>query len=306
MTHAGNASPQVSVLMTAYNREKYIGQAIESILHSTFADYELIIVDDCSNDNTYQIAESYSKIDSRIRLFRNEANLGDYPNRNRAASLARGKYIKYVDSDDLIYEQGLQLFFDSMESSPGAAVAFSSRKWVDDHSFPLLLEGGHTFRMHFFRNGFLDIGPSGVMIRKDAFERYGPFTGKRMIGDAELWMKIALHEPVLLIEPDLIYWREHGEQEYKAGIRDSIYVELVLSLIVEVVSDPRCALTAREKKEVIGYYKNATLRGLVKMALFRGRVSNALRIFLKSRFTFIEFFHSVFFIPRMRKNLKSS
>ena len=90
--------PLVSVLMTAYNREKYIAEAIESVLASTYSNLELIIVDDCSKDNTLQIATNYQAKDDRIKVYKNEKNLGDYPNRNKAASYAKGKYLKYVDS----------------------------------------------------------------------------------------------------------------------------------------------------------------------------------------------------------------
>ena|SRR5674476_1029541 len=88
--------PAVSVLMTAYNREKYIAEAIESVLAQTFTDFELVVVDDGSKDHTVDIARRYSK-DPRVSVHINEKNLGDYPNRNRAASLARGRYLKYLD-----------------------------------------------------------------------------------------------------------------------------------------------------------------------------------------------------------------
>ena len=93
--------PLVSVLMTAYNREKYIGLAIESILESTYSFFELIIVDDFSRDKTLSIAKSYEKIDSRIKVYQNSQNLGDYFNRNQVAKFAVGKYLKYIDADDL-------------------------------------------------------------------------------------------------------------------------------------------------------------------------------------------------------------
>src|SRR4051812_47750099 len=92
--------PLVSVLMTSYNREKYIAQAIESVIASTYSNLELIIVDDCSKDSTVSIARSYAENDKRVKVYVNEKNLGDYPNRNKAASYATGKYLKYVDADD--------------------------------------------------------------------------------------------------------------------------------------------------------------------------------------------------------------
>src|SRR5258708_39815278 len=101
------SDPLVSILMTAYNREKYIAEAIESVLTSSYTNFELIIVDDCSTDNTLTIAKSYEKNDARIKVYLNEKNLKDYPNRNRAASHAKGKYIKYLDYDDKINNWGL-------------------------------------------------------------------------------------------------------------------------------------------------------------------------------------------------------
>src|SRR5688572_26575631 len=116
--------PLVSVLMTAYNREKYIAESIESVLRSTYIHFELIIVDDASKDRTVEIARSYK--DPRIQVYVNEKNLGDYPNRNRAASYASGKYIKYLDADDIIYYYGLGVMVEYIERFPKAGFALAS------------------------------------------------------------------------------------------------------------------------------------------------------------------------------------
>jgi glycosyltransferase involved in cell wall biosynthesis len=71
------STPLVSVLMTSYNREKYIGEAIESVLESTYNNFELIIVDDCSTDNTVKIAKSFAEKDARVKVFCNDKNPGD-------------------------------------------------------------------------------------------------------------------------------------------------------------------------------------------------------------------------------------
>ena len=105
----------VSVLMTAYNRQDYIAQAIDSVLASSYPDFELIIVDDGSKDDTLSIAKGYEKMDNRVKVYSNKKNLGDYNNRNKAASYAQGKYIKYLDSDDLMYPHCLQVMVYSME-----------------------------------------------------------------------------------------------------------------------------------------------------------------------------------------------
>ena len=109
------SKPIVTVLTTTYNREAFIAAAIESVLSSFHSDFELIVVDDCSSDNTVGIARKYEKLDKRVKVYVNEKNLGDYVNRNKAAAYASGKYIKYLDSDDLLYPHGLQVMVYSME-----------------------------------------------------------------------------------------------------------------------------------------------------------------------------------------------
>jgi glycosyltransferase involved in cell wall biosynthesis len=110
--------PLVSVLMTTYNKERYIAEAIESVLTSTYTNFELIILDDCSNDRTVEIAEGVALMDHRIRVYVNENNLGDYRNRNEAAEYAKGKYIKYCDSDDKIFDWTLDYCVKMMEKTP--------------------------------------------------------------------------------------------------------------------------------------------------------------------------------------------
>jgi len=94
---------KVSILTTVYNREKHLAACINSVLACSYQDWELIIVDDVSTDASVAIAKSYEQKDARIKVYVNDKNLGDYPNRNKAASYAKGKYIKYLDADDIIY-----------------------------------------------------------------------------------------------------------------------------------------------------------------------------------------------------------
>lgn len=93
------AQPLVSIITPAYKAEPYIGQAIESVLAQTVPDWELLIVEDCSPDNTAQVVEQYLD-DPRIKLLRNEQNLGECGSRNRALEVARGQWITLLDADD--------------------------------------------------------------------------------------------------------------------------------------------------------------------------------------------------------------
>lgn len=258
--------PLVSVLMTSYNREKYIATAIESVLASSYTHFELIICDDCSADGTVAIARSYAEKDGRIKVYINDRNLGDYPNRNQAASYAKGKYIKYQDSDDLIYPYSLQIMVEEMEKFPEALFAFTGNEVQDNQQpYPILYSSSEAYRTHFFVPGQLFYaGPGGTIIRKKAFDEIGPFSGKRLISDAEMWMKFALAGPILKIQPGLIWWRVHEGQEFSVGYND--YALLRYNVNKEMLEHADCPLTPKEKKTALG--SNRRLMGRKILTMF--------------------------------------
>ena len=91
----------ISIIILTYNRAGFISEAIKSALEQSFSDWELIIIDDASQDNTREIAEDYAKKDSRIKYFRNDEHLRISKSRNKALGLARGEYVAVLDSDDV-------------------------------------------------------------------------------------------------------------------------------------------------------------------------------------------------------------
>jgi glycosyltransferase involved in cell wall biosynthesis len=283
--------PLVSVLMTAYNRQPYIGKAIESVLASDYTHFELIITDDGSVDDTVAIARQYARADNRVKLFVNECNLGDYPNRNHAASLATGKYLKFVDSDDMIYPYGLQVFVEAMERYPEAALGITSRNPIPLDPFPILLTPRQAYRKHFFDYGILDYGPTGVIIRRDLFEQYGRFSGKRYIGDQECWLKIAALHPVIELPPSLTFWRQHEGQEFKAGMGvHGGYFAMMLPLLREVLASPNCPLEPAEKQQVLKQQQKSYARALVKHALTTGQLATAGKKFRELKLSVVDIF----------------
>lgn len=113
-----NQKPIVSVVMPTYNRASFLKRSIESILDQTFSDFEFIIVDDGSNDNTQEILNYYVKKDKRIRILRNNTNKGISYSRNRGLDAAKGKYIAVMDSDDMSYPWRLKRSVDFLERNP--------------------------------------------------------------------------------------------------------------------------------------------------------------------------------------------
>jgi glycosyltransferase involved in cell wall biosynthesis len=197
--------------MTAYNREKYIAEAIESILSSDYREFELLIVDDASNDNTVAIAKSYGLKDNRIKIFVNKYNLGDYPNRNKAASLASGKYIMFCDSDDFFYRDTIQYCIDEMEKNITAGLGMYYALPADE---PFVVSSSAAIEKHFFEQPFLVMGPGGTIIKRDFFysvggypEKYGP------ANDMYFNLKAAIKTDILLLPKLFLHYRIHDGQE---------------------------------------------------------------------------------------------
>ena len=105
----------VSIVVPAYNKELYVEHSMRSLMDQTFIDYELIIIEDCSTDSTYEILTKLAAEDHRIRLYRNAQNMGAAFSRNRGLDLASGKYVMFLDSDDYYYPDMLEILYDIAE-----------------------------------------------------------------------------------------------------------------------------------------------------------------------------------------------
>ena len=205
-------SPFVSVLMTSYNREKFIAESIESVLDSDYTNFELIIVDDASQDNTLRIARAYEAKDERIKIYVNSKNLTQWPTRNKAAALAKGKYIKYLDSDDLLYKGGLRYCVEMMEAYPEAAMGLALNNPQIDKE---LFSPNEAIRTNFFKTAILNIGPSGTILRKNLFERVGFYNPNYGVpSDMYFNLMMASLFPVILLKNEFFFYRRHESQEY--------------------------------------------------------------------------------------------
>jgi len=207
--------------MTAYNREAFIADAIESVLAQTFTDFELIIVDDVSSDRTVEIARQFAARDPRIRVVVNERNLGDYPNRNRAAELATGEFIKYHDSDDVMYPHCLAVMIGMLAAYPEATVALSV-DWPCS-PLPMLMTPRLCYEREFLGNGmFFGSRPASTLFRRDRFAELGYFELVGPHSDMALWLRLCKTENVLLVPCGLYWWRIHPGQHFAspAAARD--------------------------------------------------------------------------------------
>lgn len=270
----------VSVLMTAYNRQDYIAEAIESVLTSTYPYFELIIVDDGSKDDTVSIAQYYAAKDSRIKLYVNKQNLGDYRNRNQAASYAKGTYIKYLDSDDIIMPWGLEVMVYGMEHAPEAALGISSNK-NENIIYPHLLSPTDAYRAYYYKNHILSVGPTAAIIRREVFERIGGFSGENYIGDTQLWFRLTQAAPVVYLPPGLVYWREHEGQQIVEERKNYLIEFKRYELDRSILSDQETPLPANERSIILQNIRNIKTRNAIK-SFFLGDFKRA--IFIKRQF----------------------
>lgn len=205
--------PKVSVVMPAYNAEKYISEAIDSILNQTFTDFEFIIIDDGSIDNTIGIINNYN--DERIRLIQNEANLGVAQTLNKGIELSRGQYIARMDADDIAFpsrieKQVLLLDRDKRLGICGSnAILFGS---VNPSVTNIPLTDSIIRYSMFLNSPF--IHPS-VCMRTEMLKELGVFYESEFEGreDYRLWMKISLSDwQMKNISQPLIKYRIHSNQ----------------------------------------------------------------------------------------------
>jgi glycosyltransferase involved in cell wall biosynthesis len=212
-----------SVVMPAYNTEQTIGDAIESVLTQTRPDFELIVVDDGSTDDTRDRVERYLQ-DHRVRII-SQANSGQASARNAAIAVAAGKYVSLLDSDDLYLPQYLELMASRLDDDPAAAVAYTDA-WVLDDAMRRVARTTAATPWHppvapqtaaEFLHALLELGNFvfvGAMIRRDALARVGPFRlGVEGSEDYELWLRLAAHgyRFVRLAQPLAIYRRRPGQ-----------------------------------------------------------------------------------------------
>ena|SRR5690606_27498777 len=200
--------PTVSVIMPVYNGEQYLAESINSLLDQTFIDWELIIVDDGSTDQTSQIVRSFSQKDSRIRLVNHANNLGLVASLNDALLATAGKLIARQDADDLSaperLERMVRFFQENLETGLIGSNGYyldEGGKVVGDSDFPLDHEG----------------------IRKAILVEKSPFFHGSWMFRRECIEKVGLYNSLLFSGEDKDYWLRVGEQYETGNLPDKLY-----------------------------------------------------------------------------------
>jgi glycosyltransferase involved in cell wall biosynthesis len=257
----------VSILMTSYNREKFISESIESVLNQDYTDYEFIIVDDASEDSTWDIIKSYQLRDQRIKAFRNAHNIGDYPNRNLATKYANRKYIKFVDSDDILMFGALSQMINSMEANPNCSIGLIGKGLGLPKNKILVLDPVSSYQKIFFQGKIVTVGPSCSILRTNEFRKIGEFSLRGALSDLDLWLKLIAIGEICLFDESLVYWRRHSNQEFEIAEKTNYNLYNSFHIYLAALSCNNCPLPQDEIICAIQNLKNRYSRKIIQQAL---------------------------------------
>jgi GT2 family glycosyltransferase len=222
MTESGDASPLCSVVMCVFNGERFLSEAIESILCQAFEGFEFIIVDDGSTDGTAEIIDRYQRGEPRIRLLRHQKNEGLVSAQNNGFRLARGKYIALMAADDVAVKDRLIWQIDFMEKHPEVGVLGGSTEWIDSDGRALLTKR-YPIEDREIRTELATSCPfsaPSVLIRKEIFFAAGGFRKPFLSAeDYDLWLRAAEHCVLANLPQVLLRYRIHPNQESHRSIR---------------------------------------------------------------------------------------
>ena len=228
--------PKVSIILTSYNHEKYLREAIDSVLAQTYPDFELIIWDDASSDSSWSIIKSYS--DTRIRAFRNEKNrLSHYGVNKTISEIASGEYIAMHHSDDAWAPEKLQKQVQFLDGHPQCGAVFTRALAIGEDSQPLddpkhfysrifdqPNRSRHEWLRHFFFRGNALCHPS-VLIRKRCFEECGLYSESlAQLPDFDMWVRLCFRYGIHVLEDQLTRFRVRAAEMNSSGNRPDVRI----------------------------------------------------------------------------------
>jgi glycosyltransferase involved in cell wall biosynthesis len=266
--------PLISVIIPTYNRAKFVCEAINSVLRQSYDDFEILVVDDGSNDNTHEKLSGYG---NKIRLIKQERK-GVSSARNRGITEAEGKYIAFLDSDDLFSKRKLELQMDLIKKTGDCHICYTNEKWFLDGVYKNQLARHKKYSGWIFERTLplCIVSPSSVVIERSVINRCGGFDEKFVVcEDYEFWIRLSLYYPFHFIDKPLVikrgghsdqlsqkYW---GMDRFRVRALEKIITTQVLTdeqreLVVDmIIKKSRVLYTGalkRGKKRVFEYYKN--------------------------------------------------
>jgi glycosyltransferase involved in cell wall biosynthesis len=257
-----------TVITVTYNSAAFIRQTIESVLAQQYADFELLIGDDLSTDDTWKIVEEYK--DPRIKKYRNEVNLGEYRNRAKAVREATGKYILFLDGDDVMYDHALLTFARYTGSFPESAMFFC-REWDPRILCPYKADPATIYRFEYLDKGIIGGNFTNVLFNAGILKEYIFPDGIRS-GDTYIQLKIGQSYPGVVIPDGLTWWRRRDGNATQRLFSDFRHLAESLNYRSALLGDG-CPLSHEENEQARVNIYGVHLR-IVFRLLLAGRFSD--------------------------------
>jgi glycosyltransferase involved in cell wall biosynthesis len=210
-------TPSVTAAIPTYNRARYLRGAVESVFAQTYTDYEIVVVDDGSTDDTPEVVAPYR---DRIRYVW-QPNAGRSAARNRCIAEARGRYISFLDSDDRWLPGKLELHVEVLEERARVGMVHGHVDVIDDNDAPRddLTAFHHELWTRAHRNGVTYAGyaldcrcfSSATTFRRSVFDRVGTYDESLALDDYELYLRVALEYEIVFVERSIALYRYHDE-----------------------------------------------------------------------------------------------
>lgn len=213
--------PTVSVLIPAYNYARYLPEAIESVLSQSYSDFELLIVDNCSTDDTEVLCRKYMEKDERVRYIRNADNIGMFRNYNQSLLHANGTYIKFLNADDKFHPELLKDFVKIFDTYANVSLVTSYKEIFDARSkiikqpFHGLLKGEEAIIKALSEEGNWIGEPTTVMFKRENLTMGLFDPSLLMFADFDMWLRQLQLGDIYVIDKVLSYFREHPCQGTK-------------------------------------------------------------------------------------------
>ena len=215
-----SSDPKVSVCIPVYNGSDYIAESIQSVLAQTYKNFELIVCDNCSTDNTREIVRGFE--DPRLKYSRNEKNIGLVGNENRCLDLAKGEYVNILHHDDIMLPENLELKVRILDEHPKVGLVHSDVLFIDQDGKRLDLtkfdakqdyieDGIKVFKKYILK---MPVGAAffigAVLARRECYLKLGGYNPLLPnTNDNEMWMRISLFYDVACVGKPLVQYRLH-------------------------------------------------------------------------------------------------
>ena len=260
----------VSILIPAFNASEFIRETIASCLEQgERCVKEVIIVDDHSTDETWDIINSYT--DKRIRKYRNDINLGEYVNRIKAIGLAKGEYLIFIDGDDMIYPHGLSHMTRMLHSYPdcGMALMKPPKKWL---FYPIVLSPRQFYLSNYFDKSFNNLSFTSTLFRTKIIQRKEYQITDFRSGDTYMRLMIAKDFNTLVIQNQLTWWRITPNQASQKIKNSASGVTESFELNKKVLYKSTELFTPEERKQALDnllFSIRMQLRGFIRRRKFK-------------------------------------